>query len=249
MKISFKKPNLTLEYYSILLEDNISKVSKNDVSRVTNKINYYIDKIDNYQLLINDQVNDNIYYKLLSDIADIAFEKEDYVNILSMMNNKKYKRINRIKTSMLAHRRMATRVEYEAALSERIKKSENYIYNVRNISELTNSKDMILLKEILTPGVLPNYKDYETHHKFSTLDYKNFTNPDSEYYIYMVKYFKENIDKEELRKELDNYVNSLYNEINRITTNNFLINNSKIISNDIKSELDDNNILLKLRKK
>ena len=249
MEINFKKPSLTMEYYSILLDDNISYRGRNDVSKVTDKINYYIDKIDNYKTICKDEVDDKQFYSLLTQIAKINLNKEDYINILELMNNKNYNRISKIKTSMIANRKMATRVEYEAILSDRIKKDNNYIYTVRNISELTESNDLVLLREKLVPLIDIDSKKLEKYFKFNTLNFNDFLNPDDEKNSYLIKYIRSMINKDDIKKELKNYILELNTEINRIISREYIINNSKIISNDINSELINKGITLKFRKK
>lgn len=250
MKITFKKPNLKKEYLTILVDsDNISDKNKNDISLVTDKIDYYLCIIDKYKLLIDDKRNipDSVFLNNLSKISNFELAEEDYLNILSNTFNKKYNKIKNIYTNMFANKRVMNRVSYKVAIDEKTNIIDNKIYTLDELNQLIDNNDIILLKEKFIKDKVNKNEIIDKYIKLNITSYDDFLNSQKYIYKYTLKYIRKNISKELLIQKLDDFIKKLKNEINNITNNKYLINNSEIISNNIKEELEEKEITLKLR--
>ena len=247
MKLEFNKPNLIQEYFTILLRDKINENGNNDVSIVTNKIDYYIDKIKNYKLLSEENRNipNTIFLSLLEEISSLKLEEKDYLNILSLKEGIEYKNTVILNTDMIAKRKKTTYVSFKAAASQPI--NTKHIYTLEELNNLIDDKAIIILGEYLKTFNLERYATYEKYIKYDYYSYDDFINKNGRLFIYTLQYIRNSVTSERIKKELDIYIELLKSEINKITNNKYLINNSSIISKDISEELESKQTILKLK--
>ena len=249
MKITFNKPSLMQEYFSILQERSINP-NYVDLSFVTNKLNYYIDNINNYKLLSEEKrgVPDSVFYIILKEIANVEFETKDYLEILSEYNCKTYNRIDTIYTTMLANKKMATRITYEAAICREMNFYQNHLFSVKELNFLTNNKSFVLIKEHDITDTIKNYYKIDTKTNYQTTDYDSFTDVNSNIYPYTLKHIKKLATKSLIKEEMEDYIKKLKEEINKITTNESVLLLSNNLSNDLNNKIKEDNITLKLSK-
>ena len=82
--------------------------------------------------------------------------------------------------------------------------------------------------------------------KYDYFSNSDFVDKEGRLYVCTLQYIRNTIKDEMLKKELDNYIRLLKIEIDKVTNNKYLINNSSIISKDISEQLDEKQITLKL---
>ncbi|MBR4178394.1 MAG: hypothetical protein IKR57_03490 [Bacilli bacterium] len=246
MKIEFEKPNLIQEYFTLLLSDKVKGNGNNDVSSVTNKIDYYVSKIDTYKLLMNKDraLPNSVFLDLLKEISRIKLEEKDILNILSLKENANYNRILILSTDMIAKRKNTTYVSLKVASTSLL--NTKHIYTIDEINNLIEDKTIVVLGEYLKSFNLEKYKTHEKYMKYDYFSNSDFVDKEGRLYVCTLQYIRNTIKDEMLKKELDNYIRLLKIEIDKVTNNKYLINNSSIISKDISEQLDEKQITLKL---
>ena len=106
-----------------------------------------------------DKITDKELFELLSKVYSISFNEDDYLNMLSKLNDKQYTFIHSIPTAMTftdiateGHGRnfdwwnQLYQVYYLAAASETFKIDYNKIYSKEEIKKLVADKDIVLLE-------------------------------------------------------------------------------------------------------
>ena len=108
---------------------------------------YYKNADDLSRLLLSkkiSEINPIELYNVIKKIFDIKLDKNDYLNILSIKNDKHYNKIIRIKTTMFDLN--GNNISYNCVISRNIKIDDNHRLDKNKLRKLTNSKDILLLK-------------------------------------------------------------------------------------------------------
>lgn len=84
-------------------------------------------------------------YNVINKIFYIKLDKNDYINILSIKNNKHYNKIIRVKTTMFDLN--GNNISYKCMVSSKVKIDDNARLDKNKLRKLTNSKDILLLDE------------------------------------------------------------------------------------------------------
>lgn len=165
-------------------------------------------------------------YNVLKKTFDIKLDKNDYLKILSIKNDKHYNKIIRTKTTMFDL--SGNNISYNCMISKKVKIDNNRL-DKNKLRKLTNSKDILLLKEYRIPDNLYLGK-IEKEEPFP-LQYFNIENPsideDSELFVYITEY---------IQKEVLKNIIIIYN-----LTTSYLIKYYEMIYNQIKEEIRNGN--------
>ena len=243
MKVVFIKPKLLEDYLKAIVKSNDTNVI--DVSNIIAKIRLYINKMDDYELLIDNDISDGVFLALLNEIACFDFDDKDYMKILSNYNNINYNRILDIRTTMLEKRKVTTRRVYRSFVSDKENIKNNEILNKKELQEKIDNLSIVpISKRYLTNDVSRNEKT-EKLEDFELTPYDAFI-CDDELSKYTKKYIRDNISIETLKKEYESYVKTLKYEIDHILNFNTIMNNSKNISNKLNEELKNNKYIKRL---
>ena len=229
MVIELHRPFLYEDTYAYVYRKNDVenfKTFKDQVQMNINKIKKLIDTDI-------EKLSDEGFYKLLNSVYYIKPEMSDYLEILSMNNNKKYKYTSKIQTT-LTFTNIATegygrsfdwweqlyQVEYVAAISSEMKFDPNKTYSKKEIEKLVSNKTIVLLEQIETPVEVTN------------MDFKkeNFENDFVKDIDTRSKSFPENFDsyipklrkmftKKKILLDISKYINAFKNDIQDVITN------------------------------
>ncbi len=246
MKIVFKKPNLVEEYLKSLIESYDTK--KIDVSSIMSRINDYFKVADSFDVLLNhsDSMPNSMYYLILSDICSITLEKDDYLKIISDVNDKKYNKVMTIKTTMKENKKTSSRVTYESFVSDDAGILKNQILNKKELKESIDNKSIVLIYERHERKDFGKHEFTEKKEDFKLTNYKDFIDKNNYLILYTSKYIRENISKERLKNELSIYLSFLKEEINHIINYSTILNNSVIISKRVEEEINNKEYLKRL---
>lgn len=181
-----------------------------------------------------DKLTDKELYKLLSKVYGISLDEDDYLKMLSKLNNKQYTFIHRIPTTMTFTGRATEghgrsfdwwdqlyQVYYLAATSNTFKFDYNKTYSKEEIKKLSADKSIALLKR--EEEAIDNNRDFiqEDYEPIPTLDID-------------IKGYGDNISS----FVLDNY--SLFGQLlrKRFTKKNVLKDMKKMID-DLTEEMQE----------
>lgn len=181
-----------------------------------------------------DKLTDKELYELLSKVYAISIDEDDYLKMLSKLNNKQYTFIHRIPTTMTFTGRATEghgrsfdwwdrlyQVYYRAATSNTFKFDYNKTYSKEEIKELSADKSIALLKQ--EEEAIDNNRDFiqEDYEPIPTLDID-------------IKGYGDNISS----FVLDNY--SLFGQLlrKRFTKKNVLKDMKKMID-DLTEEMQE----------
>lgn len=157
-----------------LKDDTLKDIENNniDTDLFIKRINEYLDKA---RYLINNKMEDmspEEFYRALKEIYDIQFDSNDYLKLLSLMNNKHYSKYINIRTNMYDDN--GYNVSYLGTATNKSNCLDEDVLDLNTIRKLTSSNDLVLLrpnfkKEEHIPG---NKEKYESH----LLNYININN-------------------------------------------------------------------------
>lgn len=173
------------------------------------------------------EINPIELYNVIKKIFDIKLDKNDYLKILSIKNDKHYNKIIRIKTTMFDLN--GNNISYNCVISRNIKIDDNHRLDKNKLRELTNSKDILLLKEYKLSDI--SYLGRIEKEEPFLLQNFNIENSsideDSELFIYISEYIK----KETLKN-----ISIIYE-----LTTYYLIKYYEMIYDQIKEEIRKGN--------
>ena len=157
MRISTKK--ISLE------EDTLKDIKSNNINTeiFIDRINEYLEKSS---YLVNNKMEDmnaHEFYNSLRKVFNIHFDPNDYLKILSLMNNKHYSRYINIRTNMYDENNY--NVSYFGAATNKSNCMDNDLIDLNNIRKLTESNELVLLKPIFKKdnNISKNKEKYESH--------------------------------------------------------------------------------------
>ena len=236
MIIEFENPNLMDEYFKSILDykenDNIC------VDKILEKKDKYMSKLNKSRFLNDKNINDEFYYSILSELSNVILEKNDYLEILSSMNNKEYIKIDTIKTSLLANKRIPTSILFEIAYTKDFNYDSNHYYTIDELNNSINNKDIVLLDKLYNIDNIDfnNVNENEKSCLFEIINYIDFLNPNSKLYLYTLKYIRNNISEKFLDEKLNEYKNNIYREIEYVVHFDE-IGDSRVISDNFVKKL------------
>ena len=136
------------------------------------------------------EINPIELYNVIKKIFDIKLDKNDYLKILSIKNDKHYNKIIRIKTTMFDLN--GNNISYNCVISRNIKIDDNHRLDKNKLRKLTNSKDILLLKGYKLSDI--SYLGRIEKEEPFLLQNFNIENSsideDSELFIYISEYIK-----------------------------------------------------------
>ena len=194
-----------------------------DMNNKNNNTSLFIEKIkqnrENAIFLYENNMKkmDSIdLYKALEKVFDIKIDINDYIKIISMKNKKHYRKKITIKTTMFDNNN--NNILYDCIASSKADLEENDILDLRSLRRLTNSEDLLLLKEYRIPNDLYKGK-VEKEESFHFLEY-NIENPiideDSELFQFAVDYIQKELLVKDVLYDLKQYLIELDHQINEI---------------------------------
>lgn len=209
-----------------------------DLSSITSKIDKYLIKIEKYKKYIDDyeKISNDLFIYFLETLGSLKLSIEDYLNILEKANNKKYKSMEIIKTTMLTKTKMPYRVTYLAALSDNIKYSPNYIYSTSELDSLIKSNDIVLFTELKEH--IDEFDYYEVKKYYVSHDKDDFLKPSGEYFKSTLEYIKEIFNSEKLKELMDEHIKILESEIKYAVKFGNSNSNYSEVSQTLKEEVD-----------
>ena len=217
MKTDYVKPNLTNVFFKAIEDYKNNYFISFNTDKIIEEYNKYKSLIKEYELLLEDNINDEVYMYFLHDIVNIKLEHKDYIKIMSKKNNIDYKKIEVLNTHTFANRKIPTRICYLCIMSNKV--DNNHHYTNSEINDLINSKDIILINKIYETCY--EYKfDFKEEKDFKIIDLDSFMDKNSDMYPYTVEYLKSKINKDILLKEYNKFINKLNEEVDYITNFN-----------------------------
>ena len=153
-------------------------------------------------------------YNVINKIFYIKLDKNDYINILSIKNNKHYNKIIRVKTTMFDLN--GNNISYKCMVSSKVKIDDNARLDKNKLRKLTNSKDILLLdKYRLSDISYLGRIEKEEPFLLQNLNIENSNfDEDSELFIYIPEYIqKKGLKNINIRYELINYYSKLKKQI------------------------------------
>ena len=234
MKIEFDKPDLTKEYVEAII--NKRRNGNIDVTNIINRINHYYSKIDDMNLITVLSMSDKIFYTILSDLANIKLDRNDEMNILSLMNNKNYTHTHLINTTMLAHRKVPTTVSYLITADEDVIIDENHLYTASELSQLIDRKDLVILDKIYNTKDITIPSKSELEFGFEVYNSKRFLNEKDSLYLYTLKYIRKIVSNELIDEAKRKYKEDLNSEIDYVINFNNE-DDSKEVSDELRKIL------------
>lgn len=182
-----------------------------------------------------DKLTDKELYELLSKIYVITLDKEDYLKMLSKYNNRQYKTIYRIPTTMTfsgitteGHGRnfdwwyQLYQVYYLAAISDTFKFDYNKTYSKEEIKKLLSDKSIVILKQE-EEAIIGNQNfvkdDYEAIPTLD-IDIENYGDNISQFvlnnYNLFGKILRKKFTKKVVLKDIKNIIGDLNEELQDI---------------------------------
>lgn len=210
------------------------------------------------RLLLNkkiSEINPIELYNVIKKIFDIKLDKNDYLKILSIKNDKHYNKIIRIKTTMFDLN--GNNISYNCMISRNVKIDDNQRLDKNKLRKLTNSKDILLLKEYKLSDISYLGRiEKEEPFLLQNFDIENSSiDEDSELFIYISEYIKKETLKnitiiyEMTTYYLIKYYEMIYDQIKEeIRKGNPFYSTTGIVRIDIDDAIKDRVELLQLFK-
>lgn len=263
--MNIEKNNITLteDIYSEITE-TIYDYSTKNLSYIYNGnkeelFNFFKDKLNKYINIINNLVNldfkklsDNEFYDLLCKVYDITLTEKDYLKILSKKNNKKYDKFSEINTYMTfigtaqeGHRRdfswweQLYQIKYLIAVSKDTEIEYNTTLSKEEINKLIADKTIVIIGKRNKKRIY-NLDINEPLEQFPitklNFDYYNSLynhmhgqiHKDENFQV-AVALLRKKFTKKRILKDMKKYLEELLNNINIVQTDqmNIILSNSK----------------------
>lgn len=181
--------------------------------------NYISLKIDKANYLITHKIENldsKELYKRLKTFFDIYVNPEDYLKVLSKMNNKHYVHFIHIKTNMVD--KDGNTIEYFGAATSPIMFYQNSHIDLKTIRKITNSNEFFIIQTAKTNEKLACKEKYENHQQMA-LDITNSSiDEESILFPYLIELLKKSILIKEILYNLKLYINELQYQANCITS-------------------------------
>ena len=211
---------MELQLKDITLKEDTYKDMKNKNTNTSLFIKTIKMNLENARFLHDNNMKkmDSIdLFKALKKVFDIKLDIKDYIKIISMKNKKHYSKKIRIKTTMFDNNN--NNILYDCIAASKADLEENDRLDLRSLRRLTNSEDLLLLKEYRIPDDLYKGK-VEKEESFHFLEY-NIKNPiideDSELFQFIIEYIQKQILVKDVLYDLKQYIIELGHQRTDIT--------------------------------
>ena len=155
-------------------------------------------------------------YNRLKTFFDIYVNPEDYLKVLSKMNNKHYVHFIYIKTNMVD--KDGNTIEYFGAATSPTMLYQNSHVDLKTIRKITNSNEFYITQTTKT-NEKPTHKEKYEKHQQITLDITNSSiDEESILFPYLIELLKKNILVKDILYNLKIYINELQYQAKCITS-------------------------------
>ena len=215
-----------------LKEDTLNDITNNniDVNQFIKRINMYLKKA-NY--LLNNKI-DNMdeleLYNSLKEIYNFYFDQKDYLKILSLRNNKHYSNILNIKTNI--YDKFDNNLNLLCIATNKVNCSNNSTLDIKSLRKLTNSEDLLVLKEIYKKENEP-IKRREKYESFiyEDIDINNpIIDEDNNLFPYALELIRKELETKYIILDIKQYVDEVIHQTREITGLS-LIKNDNVLAN------------------
>ena len=200
---------MELQLKDITLKEDTYKDMKNKNTNTSLFIKTIKMNLENARFLHDNNMKkmDSIdLYKALKKVFDIKLDIKDYIKILSMKNKKHYSKKIRIKTTMFDNNN--NNILYDCIAASKADLEENDRLDLRSLRRLTNSEDLLLLKEYRIPDDLYKGK-VEKQESFHFLEFNienTIIDEDSELFQFIIEYIQKQILVKDVLYDLKQYI-------------------------------------------
>lgn len=156
-------------------------------------------------------------YESLKKVFDIKLDIKDYIKILSIRNKKHYSKKIRILTTMFDNNNK--NILYDCIASSKADLEENDRLDLRRLRRLTNSEDLLLLKEYRIPDDLYKGK-VEKEESFLFLEFNienTIIDEDNELFQFAADYIQKQLLVKDVLYYLKQYIIELEHQRKEIT--------------------------------
>lgn len=187
-----------------------------------------------------DKLTDKKLYDLLTKVYSITLTEEDYLEMFSISNGKKYSVIHLMPTTQTFYERKAVghgscfdwdiqlyQIYYSIAISDEMKFDYNKTYSKAEIKKLASEKTIVILNEKTIPIEEDTDFNQEEHEAIPSLDieFKSYSDNMSNFVtnnfslfgkLLRKKFKKENVlkDMRELLDDIQDDIESIFSNIN-----------------------------------
>lgn len=231
---------MEVEKYRISLHDNTYACANNlsnteNITKFKKQVRKYISILNKIIEADFDKITDKNLYNLLTKVYSIKLTEEDYLEMFSISNGKKYSKIRQIPTTQTFYERNAIghgncfdwniqlyQIFYVVAISDEMKFDYNKTYSKAEIKKLASEKTIVILKEKTMPIEENTNFNQEKYEVMPSLDIEIKS---SEYNIsnYVMKNFslfgnllRKEFKKKNVLKDIKELLDAIQNDMERI---------------------------------
>lgn len=224
MKIVAKKITLKKDTLNDIRDNNI------DTVQYVERIKGYLEKA-NY-LITNKMIDMNSieFYKALNEVFDIHFDPNDYLKILSLMNNKHYNRFLNVNTNMYDENDY--NVSYFGVATKKVDVLDEDTISVQKLRKYTDSSDLLLLRPDYKKNVnIETNKEKFESHLFNYINVNNeIIDENNPLFPYAAVLAKKTLLVKHVLFELKQYVDEVKHQV-RAINGLALVKDDEVVAN------------------
>ena len=197
--------------------------TENDIEKNNIDTNIFLERIKDYLDKANHLINNKMVdlssielYESLRMIFDISFNKQDYLDILSLAYHMNYTKYVTIYTNMYDND--GRNIVYYAVATQKSNCFDNETLDLNRLRKLTNSNELLVLETKYVQDKCPNKKEKYEPHQYISVDVENKEiSEDSQLFLYAIEYLKNNIIIKDILYDLKLYIDEVIYQIRCIT--------------------------------